>query len=193
MRISSPLLVKLQVLLFYQFPIRTECCQKLNRRVFFLSFSMSLELVASDEKQSVYPPSDGTLGAAPALALNQNSTTRGTNLLQPISLGNALPRVSVQDGEEPKSFETAKALADYLYNDQSCRVFKYNPKSPTSLLMPLFEHFDFPRFSLFPYGFANDFCVVDHWGAGSCKCQKCVESQLCGHYPHRNRRRALLH
>ena len=149
---------------------------------------MSLELVASDEKQSVYPPSDWTPGAASALALKQKGTTRGTDLLQPNSLGNALPRASVQDGEEPKAFETAKALADYLKifpeanNDQSCRVFKYGPKSPASLLMPLFEHFDFPRFSLFPYGFANDFCVVDHWGAGSCKCQKCLESQLCGHY-----------
>lgn len=96
--------------------------------------------------------------------------------------------VSVQDGEEPQYFTAADALASYLRvfpeadNDQGCRVLKYGPKCPTNLLMPLFEHFDFPRFSLFPYGFANNFSIANHWEAGSCKCQNCMEGRLCGHY-----------
>lgn len=94
----------------------------------------------------------------------------------------------MQDGGEPQYFASASALASYLKifpeadNDQGCRVLKYGPKCPSDLLMQLFEHFDFPRFSMFPYGFASDFSIADHWGAGSCKCQNCMEGQLCGHY-----------
>ena len=101
---------------------------------------------------------------------------------------NNLARVIIQDGEVPQTFANGKALESYLRvfteadNDQGCRVFKYGPECPTDLLMPLFEHFDFPRYSTFPYGLASDFSVADHWGAGSCKCVRCLEGQLCGHY-----------
>ena len=111
-----------------------------------------------------------------------------TDAFQLISVENALARVSVQDGDAPKSIVSAANLADYLRifteaeNDQGCRVFQYGPDCSTSLLMPLFEHFDFSRFSLFPYGFANNFSVTDHWGAGSCTCKPCMDGQLCGHY-----------
>jgi len=79
----------------------------------------------------------------------------------------------VQDDEDPEAFSSAKALGDYLKifpeaeNDQGCRVFRYGPKCPTQLLMPLFEHFDFLRYSMFPYGFAGDFSIADRWGAAS--------------------------
>ncbi|KAL9047008.1 MAG: hypothetical protein Q9214_000305 [Letrouitia sp. 1 TL-2023] len=128
-----------------------------------------------------------TQQAAPPQTAPQE-TAQATSLLQPTSSGDALARVSVQDGEEPQSFISPKALASYLQmfpeadNDQGCRIFKYGPKCPTNLLMPLFEHFDFSRFSIFPYGFASDYSVADHWGAGSCNCSKCIEGQLCGHY-----------
>lgn len=128
-----------------------------------------------------------TQHAAPPQAAPQE-TAQATAVLQPTSSGDALARVSVQDGEEPQSFISPKALASYLKmfpeadNDQGCRIFKYGPKCPTSLLMPLFEHFDFSRFSMFPYGFASDHAVADYWGAGSCNCSKCIDGQLCGHY-----------
>jgi len=116
-----------------------------------------------------------------------NTAQQAALLCEP-TLGNSLARVSVQDGEDRESFASAKALGDYLKifpeaeNGQGCRVFKYGPKCPTHLLMPLFEHFDFPRYSMFPYGFAGDSSIADHWGAGSCNCQKCMDGQLCGQY-----------
>lgn len=128
-----------------------------------------------------------TQQAAPPQAAPQE-TAQATVLLQPTSLGDALAQVSVQDGEEPQSFVSPKTLGSYLKmfpeadNDQGCRIFKYGPNCPTNLLMPLFEHFDFSRFSMFPYGFASDYSIADHWGAGSCNCSKCIDGQLCGHY-----------
>jgi hypothetical protein len=72
-------------------------------------------------------------------------------------------------------------------NDQGCRLFMYGPKCPTPLLMTLFEHFDFPRYSLFPYGLFNDFAKTDKLDAGSCKCQKCAKGETCGYWAlHRN-------
>lgn len=118
----------------------------------------------------------------------QNLASQATKSSQPISSEDLLARVSVQDGEALQSFGSADALANYLTvfpeadNDQGCRAFSYGPNCPTNLLMPLFEHFDFPRFSMFPYGFADDFSIADHWGAGSCKCQSCMDGRLCGHY-----------
>ncbi|KAL9614083.1 MAG: hypothetical protein Q9167_001437 [Letrouitia subvulpina] len=128
-----------------------------------------------------------TSQAAPPQPVPQE-TAQATAVLQATASGDALARVSVQDGEEPQSFISPKALASYLKmfpeadNDQGCRVFKYGPRCPTNLLMPLFEHFDFSRFSMFPYGFASDYSVADNWGAGSCNCLKCIDGQLCGHY-----------
>lgn len=123
-----------------------------------------------------------------------NLAPQATLLSEPTS-GDLLARVSVQDGEDPEAFSSAKALRDYLKifpeaeNDQGCRVFRYGPKCQTQLLMPLFEHFDFPRYSMFPYGFAGEFSIANHWGAGSCNCQKCTEGQLCGQYVlHKNLR-----
>ena len=118
----------------------------------------------------------------------QHVASQATPSSQPTSFEDKIARISVQDGNTPQSFASAKALANYLKifpeadNDQGCRVFKYGPSCPTNLLMPLFEHFDFPRFSTFPYGFAGDFSVADHWGTGSCNCQKCTEGRPCGHY-----------
>lgn len=101
-----------------------------------------------------------------------DSAPQPTLLSEPTS-GDLLARVSVQDDEDPEAFSSAKALGDYLKifpeaeNDQGCRVFRYGPKCPTQLLMPLFEHFDFLRYSMFPYGFAGDFSIADRWGAAS--------------------------
>jgi hypothetical protein len=67
-------------------------------------------------------------------------------------------------------------------NDQGCRLFMYGPKCPTTLLMTLFEHFDFPRFSLFPYGLLNDLPKTNKPDAGSCKCQRCAKGEICGHW-----------
>ena len=102
--------------------------------------------------------------------------------------GNALARISVYEGEEPHSFTSAKALANYIRlfpeaeNDQACRAFKYGSNCSPSLLMPLLEHFDFPRYSLFPYGLANDYWTPDPWKAGLCRCEKCSKSEPCGQY-----------
>ena len=102
--------------------------------------------------------------------------------------GDPLAQVLVQDGEDPQPFTSAKALASYINlfpeaeNDQACRVFKYGPRCPPGLLMPLFKHFDFPRYSLFPYGFANDFSSPDPWKAGLCKCDRCSKSEPCGQH-----------
>ena len=158
-----------------------------------------------------YESTSSTLGAAPTQPLDysQSAVQQGTDAqypqtaYPPASYPNAaelttsalstpssssVTRVFLHDGEDPQSFDSAKALADYLKifpeadNDQGCRVFRYGPKCSTNLLMSLFEHFDFTRYSLFPYGFAGDFSTSDQWGAGSCKCQKCLDGQLCGHY-----------
>jgi hypothetical protein len=100
----------------------------------------------------------------------------------------SLAKVFVQDGEDPQSFTSAKALANYIKlfpeaeNDQACRMFRYGPRCPPTLLMPLFEHLDFPRYSLFPYGLSNDFSLPDPWKAGVCKCDKCSKAEPCGHY-----------
>ena len=48
--------------------------------------------------------------------------------------------------------------------------------------MTLFEHFDFPRYSLFPYGLLNDFADTNKYNAGSCKCQRCAKGENCGHW-----------
>ena len=99
-----------------------------------------------------------------------------------------LASVVVQDGEEPQPFSSAKLIASYLSlfpeaeNDQGCRVFKYGPRCSSKLLLPLFEHFDFPRYALFPYGFANDFVAEPKFNAGVCRCQRCTEGRPCGHY-----------
>ena len=99
-----------------------------------------------------------------------------------------LASVVVQDGEEPQPFSSAKLIATYLRlfpeaeNDQGCRVFKYGPRCSSKLLLPLFEHFDFPRYALFPYGFANDFAAERKSNAGICRCQRCTEGRPCGHY-----------
>ncbi|KAK7185141.1 hypothetical protein DPSP01_000745 [Paraphaeosphaeria sporulosa] len=105
----------------------------------------------------------------------------------------ALSAVSIQDGDDPKSFFTAETLGRYTKmfpeaeNDQGCRLFMYGPKCPTALLVTLFEHFDFPRYSLFPYGLFNDFSKTNKPDAGSCKCQRCAKGENCGHWAlHRN-------
>jgi hypothetical protein len=67
-------------------------------------------------------------------------------------------------------------------NDQGCRLFSYGSKCPTPLLMTLFEHFDFPRYSLFPYGLLNDFVTTNRADTGSCKCQRCAKGEMCGHW-----------
>lgn len=107
---------------------------------------------------------------------------------QPSPKDTALSRVVVQDGSTSNSFSTADALARYLRmypeaaNDQGCRAFRYGPNCPTRLLMPLFEHLDFSRFSQYPYGLLGNKVVSDAWGSGSCTCKRCVDGQLCGHY-----------
>lgn len=107
---------------------------------------------------------------------------------QPSLKDSALFRVIVQDGSTSNSFSTADALARYLrmypeaVNDQGCRAFRYGPSCPTRLLMPLFEHLDFSRFSQYPYGLLGNNVVSDVWGSGSCTCKRCVDGQLCGHY-----------
>ena len=157
-------------------------------------------IVDPDEYETEFPPAQ-SYGPPPAPAAEASyaQTTYQTpsyqppaaqvpTALQPTSSGDSLAQVLVQDGADPQSFTSSKALADYLRvfpeadNDQGCRVLKYGPNCPTSLLMPLFEHFDFPRFSMFPYGFAGDFSTENTWGTGSCKCQKCMDGELCGHY-----------
>jgi hypothetical protein len=107
---------------------------------------------------------------------------------QPSLKDSALSRVIVQDGSTSNSFSTADALTRYLHmypeavNDQGCRAFRYGPNCPTRLLMPLFEHLDFSRFSQYPYGLLGNNAVSDAWGSGSCTCKRCVDGQLCGHY-----------
>ncbi|KAL8789822.1 MAG: hypothetical protein Q9195_006657 [Heterodermia aff. obscurata] len=107
---------------------------------------------------------------------------------QPHATADRLASVVVQDGEEPQSFSNAKLITSYLRlfpeaeNDQGCRIFKYGPKCSSQLLLPLFEHFDFPRYALFPYGFANDFAAERTTNAGICRCQRCTEDRPCGHY-----------
>ena len=104
------------------------------------------------------------------------------------STADRLASLIVQDGEEPQSFSSAHLITSYLRlfpeaeNDQGCRVFKYGPKCSSKLLLPLFEHFDFPRYALFPYGFANDFAAERTLNAGICRCQRCAEDRPCGHY-----------
>lgn len=99
-----------------------------------------------------------------------------------------LALVVVQDGEEPQSFSSPKLITSYLRlfpeaeNDQGCRIFKYGPKCSSKLLLPLFEHFEFPRYALFPYGFANDFVAERTLNAGICRCQRCTDDRPCGHY-----------
>ena len=99
-----------------------------------------------------------------------------------------LATVIAYDGEDPRSFTAAQALSTYIKlfpeaeNDQGCRAFIYGPKCPSNLLLPLFEHLDYPRFSLFPYGFANDFSSDFAPEAGVCRCTRCSDAQPCGHY-----------
>lgn len=119
---------------------------------------------------------------------------------QPTSIVDVLSAVSIQDGDDPKSFTTAEALSRYTRmfpeaeNDQGCRMFMYGPKYSTALLVTLFEHFDFPRYSLFPYGLFNDFAKTDKPDAGSCKCERCAKGESCGHWAlHHNLQFFLQH
>lgn len=107
---------------------------------------------------------------------------------QHVSKVDVLAAISIQDGDDPKSFSTAETLQRYTRmfpeaeNDQGCRLFMYGPKCTTTLLVTLFEHFDFPRYSMFPYGLFNDFSKTNNPNAGSCKCQRCAKGESCGHW-----------
>ena len=149
-------------------------------------------------------PTSGVLGLPSTVKPDaQHESTFQTNLPQqaphlqanvPIesqelpATADRLASVVVQDGEEPQTFSSAKLITSYLRlfpeaeNDQGCRVFKYGPKCSSKLLLPLFQHFDFPRYALFPYGFANDFVAERTPNAGICRCQRCTEDRPCGHY-----------
>ena len=102
--------------------------------------------------------------------------------------GDTLGVVTIVDGEETQFIETARPLKHYLdlypeaENDQACRLFAYGPNCPTELLMALFQHYDFPRFSLFPYALKGDFSIPDQFRSGSCMCDKCMKGDLCGHH-----------
>ena len=109
-----------------------------------------------------YQPGTNLQTPNPYLIPNRESST--LPITQQTTFGrDPLSTVLVHDGEDPLSFASNKELSNYIElfpeaeNDQGCRVFRYGPKCSPNLLLPLFEHLDFPRFSLFPYGFANDF------------------------------------
>lgn len=148
--------------------------------------------VSSDQPVGQYniaPPdqAEDNLEYEPQETLQDSDLT--SKPLQSVFSGDELGRILVQDGEEPQSFTSERALIKYLKlvpeaeNDQGCRIFKYGPRCSAELLMPLFEHFDFSRFSMFPYGLNKDFSVNDdYWGAGSCKCERCKEGRPCGEY-----------
>ncbi|QLI67461.1 uncharacterized protein G6M90_00g052210, partial [Metarhizium brunneum] len=130
--------------------------------------------------QTPYPQPQPQPQAQPTAATQSPSSSA--------SRVSAASRVWVQDSGASNSFLNADALAAYLRlfpeadNDQGCRVFRYGPSCATALLMPLFEHLDFSRFSQFPYGLSGNFPVTDQWGSGSCTCERCYGGQLCGHY-----------
>lgn len=143
---------------------------------------------SADQFQNVVSNEDPRPPTTSHAVPSQDLASQAAKPSQSTSLGSTVAKVYVQDGGTPQLFASANDLATYLKvfpeadNDQGCRVFRYGPNCPTNLLMPLFEHFDFPRFSMFPYGFASDFSIADQWGAGSCKCQRCIDGRLCGHY-----------
>jgi hypothetical protein len=149
-------------------------------------------LVAEEPPQQqhtpYYPP-------GPAQSAPNSYATRTHEKRHPLRTlkGDVLSAVFIQDGDDPKSFDNAETLSRYTMmfpeaeNDQGCRLFMYGPKCPTNLLMALFEHFDFPRYSLFPYGLLNDFAKTNKPHAGSCQCQRCEKGEDCGHWAlHRN-------
>ena len=102
--------------------------------------------------------------------------------------GDALSVVTMLDGEETQILENPSFLSRYLdlfpeaENDQACRVFGYGPNCSTKLMMALFQHYDYPRYSLFPYGLKGDFTLADQFKSGSCMCDKCSKNEPCGHY-----------
>lgn len=123
-----------------------------------------------------------------------------TNISRPAARTTVTPRsvletVIVSDGADSQSFTSAPEMGRYLRlfpeadNDQGCRMIKYGSQCATDLLMELFGHFEFSRYSSFPYGFAGDFSFNDSWGSGSCNCQQCLDGQLCGQFMlHKNLR-----
>ncbi|CAI6303043.1 unnamed protein product [Periconia digitata] len=144
------------------------------------------------QQQTPYYPSNGAQSAPNAQADKVQRTQRP-------STADVLATVSVQDGEDPKPFANAETLSRYTRmfpeaeNDQGCRLFMYGPKCPTPLLLTLFHHFDFPRYSLFPYGLYNDFTMTTKPEAGWCKCQRCAKGDDCGHWAlHHNLRFYVL-
>ena len=96
--------------------------------------------------------------------------------------------ILVNDGENAQSFNSSTSIEQYFRlfpeaeNDQACRAIRYGSGCTQKLLLPLFEHFDYSRYSLFPYGFANDFETRATIETGACRCQKCIEGQPCGQY-----------
>jgi hypothetical protein len=66
-------------------------------------------------------------------------------------------------------------------NDQACRLFKYTPKCPSTLLMTMFSNFDFTHFSMFPFGLTGKAREnMDMPSTGTCTCEKCRTGQHCG-------------
>lgn len=148
------------------------------------SYTSSAPPQSIPRQHTPYYPPVPTQGASNS----QPTRTDDRRLPQHASKADVLATVSIQDGDDPKSFAAAEALGCYTRmfpeaeNDQGCRLFVYGPKCPTALLMTLFEHFDFPRYSLFPYGLFNDFAKTNKPDAGSCKCQRCTKGEACGHW-----------
>jgi hypothetical protein len=135
-------------------------------------------------QQTAYYPSAPTQSAPNAPAPRTHEKRLPLRKLK----GDVLATVFIQDGDDPKSFDNAETLNRYTKmfpeaeNDQGCRLFMYGPKCPDTLLMALFEHFDFSRYSLFPYGLMDDFAITSKTDAGCCKCQRCTKGENCGHW-----------
>jgi hypothetical protein len=101
--------------------------------------------------------------------------------------GETSESIVVFDGSDPASFRDATSLTSYTQqypeaeNDQACRLFKYTPKCPPSLLMVVLSTFDFTRFSMFPFGLTRkDNAGVVARNTFTCTCEKCRVGEHCG-------------
>ena len=96
-------------------------------------------------------------------------------------------QVTVFDGEEPLIISTEAAMRSYIgeypeaENDQAARLFQYAPGCPPSLLMSLFQKFDYDRFSMAPRGLARSSSQPTGIGKTACRCEICVSNQFCGY------------
>lgn len=102
-------------------------------------------------------------------------------------LGEESDSITVFDGPDPTKFSDSQKLSSYMQqypeaeNDQACRLFKYTPKCPPTLLMTVLSTFDFTRFSMFPFGLAGkDSVNVESRNTLPCTCEKCRAGEHCG-------------